>query len=753
MAGDRLRYEQALRRGHEALWQKQWAVAIAAYREALEAVPDQPEALTGLGLACMEAGRYEEAIAAFQQLRRLRPGDPTPVLRLAEAYQRAGRAAEAAAHYHQAGQLFAAQADLRRAVQAWVQAIRMEPGRVETLEALAQAYRQLQQPEAAIRADLARARAWVQQGDLSKALEAVNAALALDPDHPQALQARDWLRAQLARRTGTGPLPALPARGVEARAEQARAEAFWMLPSEEAEAPTDPVRRALAQALQTLADLVFSEAPGSFSEEAWFQVNAKLGRAVDAHARGQGREALALYEQVLAAGLEHPALMFAIGALLTELKRCEEAAPRLQQAMASSASYHLAGLLLMARCEARSGALERAAERYLEALEHLEREWLPQGPAEELRERYRFLRAWIPRHPEQRDALCQEAQQLLESPTWLDRAALIRQALDQWTAETPFRLTLADALMFPGGERLLIELGQAYIWAQQGLFYSALEEALRVVAEMPFAPLAHLALGRLLAWGHRGLAAVGKFRALGEYFLLLEDPSMALAAFETAIRIAPLDLPILQRLLRLAQELGDTPRALQAFIGLTDAYLQMANLEQAERICREGLNWASRRGLPGARLRPFLLRLVEIAVQRLDWAQAIEHLERLRALDPQDLEIRWGLAEAYLRARRMEAALQEVRSLLDRARATGRLAEAAAKLEELITLFPEELGLRQLAAQICLELGRTEEAIAHLERIGEQYLQQGRLSDARAVYQSLIQLNPERAGHYQALIG
>ncbi|MCS7250823.1 MAG: tetratricopeptide repeat protein [Anaerolineae bacterium] len=752
MGEDRLRYEQALRRGHEALWQKQWAVAIAAYREALHVFADHPEALTGLGIACMEAGQYEEALAAFQQLARLRPGDPMLTLRLAEVYQRAGRATEAAAHYHQAGCSFAAQADLQRAVQAWVHAIRLEPGRVETLEALAQAYQQLHQPEAAIRVNLARARAWVQQGNLQRALEAVDEALALDPQHPQALQARDWLRAQLARQTGTGPLPALPARGSEASVEQARAEAFWMLTAEDTEAPVDPIRRALSQALRVLADLVFSEDRGSLSEAEWFRINAALGRAVDAHSRGQPREALALYEQVQAAGLEHPALMFATGAILAELKRCDEAASRLQHAMTSS-DYYLASLLLLALCEERRGALERAVEHYLEALEYIEREWLRQDQPEWLRERYRFLRAWILRYPDLQRILQKEAQQILESPMWLDRVSMIRQALDQWTAGTSFRLTLVEALMSPEGERLLSELGQAYVWARQGLFYSAVEEAMRIIAERPFAPLAHLALSQLLAWSHHGQAAVGKFRALGEYFLFMGDPHLALAAFEQALQLAPFDLPTLRRLLRLAQELGDPSRTLQAFTGMADAYIQMANLEDAERICQEGLDWASRRGLPISMLRPLLLRLVEIAVQRLDWARAIEPLERLRTINPKDMEIRWGLAEAYMRAHRLESGLRETRDLIELARATGRLSEAASNLEELIALFPDELGLRQLAAQVHLELGQTESAITHLEQIGEHYLRQGRLNDARAVYQSLIQLNPDRATHYRALIG
>lgn len=745
----RQRYEHALKRGHEAIWQKQWSIAIAAYREALEISPDQPEALTGLGLACMEAGRYEEALEAFRRLAALRPGDPMPILRIAEVYQQAGRAPEAAAYYHQAGQRFAEQADLRRAVQAWAQAVRLDPQRVEALDALSQAYRQLNHPEAAVRIDLARARAYAQRGDWQRAMEAVNAALALDPDHPQALQARDWLRAQLARRTGTGPLPGRSGKGMET--EQAQAEALWMLPAEEAEAPLDPISQAIAQSLQALADLVFSEEPGAFPEEEGFRLNARIWRAVDAHSRGQAREALALYEQVHAAGLEHPALRFAMGAILADLKRCDEAASHFQLVVGSPA-YRMASLLLLARCAERQGSWERAVEYYLEALEELDRELIRPEEVTPLRERYRFLRTWILRHPEAGMVLLQGASSILASPTWKERGILLRQALDRWTAGTPFRLTLADALMTPEGERLLIELGQAYTWAQQGLFYSALEEVLRILATAPFALPVHLALGGLLMWGHRNAAAVGKFRALGEYFLFMEDPHLALAAFEQAARLAPLDLPTLRQLLRLSQELGDSSRAIQAFNGMADAYLQMADLENAERICQEGLNWAAQRGLPGPAIRPLLRRLVEVAVQRLDWARTVEYLERLRTIDPEDLDARWGLAEAYLRTQRVEHALQELRRLIERARTDRRLTEAAQNLEELIMLFPEETGLRQLAAQIYMEMGQVDSAIVHLEQIGQSYLQMGRLEEARKVYQSLIRLNPDRAAHYRMLM-
>lgn len=698
------RYAEALQRGHEALWGKRWSAAVAAYREALAALPDQPEALTGLGLACMEAGRYGEALEAFQRLADLQPEDPIPVLRMAEILQRMGRSAEAAAHYHRAGQLFAAREDWRRAAQAWGQAWRLDPGRMESLEALAQAYRRLDQREAAVRVDLARARAWVQRGDLQRALQAVSEALALDPDHPQALQARDWLRAQLARRTGTGPLSARPltegGRGLEA--ERARAEALWGLPLEEAareaEASLDPIARALAMALQELADLIFAEDRGGLSEETWFQASVLLGRAVDAHARGQFREALALYQQVSELGLQRPSLSFAMGVLLVERQRCEEAAAHLARA-AEAPAFHLAGLLLRARCERQQGRLGPAAGWILEALEAIDRTLVPEAAAA-LRERYRFLRAWIERHPDRQAALVEESLATLGSATWEDRLAWMRRALDQWAEGIPFRFALADVLMAPKGEWALLELGQAYLWARGGLFYSALEEGMRVVAAAPLAPVAHLALGQILAWGSRGAAAAAKFRALGDYFRYWGDDALALALFDRAAQLTPFDLLTLRQALQLAQAQGDAPRILHYFGALADAHLQMADLEGADQACREGLRWASRHGVPAPMLRPLWRRLADLALQRLDWTQAAAFLESLRRVDPDDAETRWSLVEVYLRLGRGAEASRELEGLIEEGRSTGRWAEWRARLEELRWLFPEEPALRQALARL-----------------------------------------------------
>jgi len=76
MTGRRNVYEQAMTRGHSAAWDQQWDKAIACYRAALSEFPDDPKALTSLGLATMQSDKLEEALAIYQRATQLTPGDP-----------------------------------------------------------------------------------------------------------------------------------------------------------------------------------------------------------------------------------------------------------------------------------------------------------------------------------------------------------------------------------------------------------------------------------------------------------------------------------------------------------------------------------------------------------------------------------------------------------------------------------------------------------------------------------------------------
>jgi hypothetical protein len=59
MPGNRDAYDQAMNAGHNAAWDKEWSLAIAAYGQAVQEFPNDAEAHIHLGLVLLEVGRLE----------------------------------------------------------------------------------------------------------------------------------------------------------------------------------------------------------------------------------------------------------------------------------------------------------------------------------------------------------------------------------------------------------------------------------------------------------------------------------------------------------------------------------------------------------------------------------------------------------------------------------------------------------------------------------------------------------------------
>ena len=77
MAGREDVFQKAMSVGHSAAWDQQWDKAAAAYRKALEEIPDHPKALTSLGLALFELQHYDESLQVYMQAAQVctqRPG-------------------------------------------------------------------------------------------------------------------------------------------------------------------------------------------------------------------------------------------------------------------------------------------------------------------------------------------------------------------------------------------------------------------------------------------------------------------------------------------------------------------------------------------------------------------------------------------------------------------------------------------------------------------------------------------------------
>ena len=83
--------EEEYNKGIRAKRGKEWSVATASFRKAVELKPDYAEAWNELGYALRNSGDYPESIKAYDEALRLKPRFPEALEYLGEAYVKMGR--------------------------------------------------------------------------------------------------------------------------------------------------------------------------------------------------------------------------------------------------------------------------------------------------------------------------------------------------------------------------------------------------------------------------------------------------------------------------------------------------------------------------------------------------------------------------------------------------------------------------------------------------------------------------------------
>ncbi len=73
-------------------------------------------------------------------------------------------------------------------------------------------------------------------------------------------------------------------------------------------------------------------------------------------------------------------------------------------------------------------------------------------------------------------------------------------------------------------------------------------------------------------------------------------------------------------------------------------------------------------------------------------------------------------------------------------------------LEELVTIYPSDTGLRSRLASIYKQLGRKREAIVQLDALGELQLEAGLHREAANTIRQIIGMNPEHIEDYRQLL-
>jgi tetratricopeptide (TPR) repeat protein len=761
MAKNRKVFEEAMREGAEAAWAKKWSEAITAYQSALTEFPNDPTALTSLGSAYYNAGQLEAALGPYQRASERTPDDPALFERIGQIQEKLGVSQEAAKAYLASAECYLSQPrSAHLALERWHDAVRAYPDSVPTHVKLLQYYQKQGQAREAVEECMTLARIYSVQGQNDYAVQVCQHALKLAPHDAQVLATLDRLRlgqplvaepeAEMPQATSDGSTT------VEEPLDTSLLDFGATMEAESIEERGSPIEITRQKALTDLAEIFFEDevvvASGVTPRLSKAEIDALIGQAIDFQTRGKADEAIQAYEKVAEAGTEKTAVHFNLGLLYQEKLRFDEAISQFERAV-SHPEYTLGSHFALGECYRARGRIDEALEHFIEVLKIVDLATVQREQADDLIQLYERLADSYAAKGESEQALefTNALVELLSEKGWEDKVTQARQRLDALAQEGP-TLSLAEMLVVPGSERVLESVALSQEYAKHDMFYSALEECYYALDYAPiYLPIYRQMAQVLVAMG-KIEDAVAKFVVIADAYQMRGNARPSMSTYEQALKLAPMDTTVRSKLIELFVSHGEIDKALEHYLILADSYYHLAQMDRARETYQEALKLAPR----GTREKQWEVRILhkigDIDMQRVDWKHAIESYERIREIAPGDERARLVLMDLYYRFNQPEVAIAELDGLLQVHRESGKTQRIFAILEDAVSERPDDIPLLTRLAQAHLDAGNIDQALVHLDKLGDLQAEAGRLEDARATIRVIIALNPPNVADYQQLL-
>ncbi|MGW8250644.1 MAG: tetratricopeptide repeat protein, partial [Anaerolineales bacterium] len=587
-----------MNQGHSAAWDQEWERAAEFYRQALEDNPENPQALTNLGLALFEQQEYEESLRCYLKVIKATPEDPVPIEKVAQLYQRLGnfdRAQQVALH---AAELYLKKREVNKAIENWNRVLRINPENMHAHARLAVVAEHMGDKQRAVHEYLVLSSLYQHNNDLDKAGRAVQRALQIAPESQEARQALTMLR-------DFKPLPK-PVRpqGSTGPLETARIQSGV----ETAEADTeelDPVTEARQKALTVLASMLFDIADdeqleqvsrrglqsimrgtGSLRPQKQIdrtRIMLHLSQVVDLQSQGDTLRAADELDRAIHAGLDHPAAYYDLGLLRFRDNRLESAVRYLQYAV-SHPDFGLAARLLLGQAMMEMGKVKDAAIEYLEALRLADSEMVPAKYSDDLRQLYEPM---IEAQSQETDRealenLSKSISELLLRSDWRVNLRRARMQLPIQSDGGP-PIPLAEVLLQTRSSQVVESLSKVYELESEGHLRSAMEEAFLALEYAPtYLPL-HAYMGELLLKQGQLSDAISKFVVVALTYGARGEPRRSVDMFRRVTQLAPMDLNSRSRLIDQLIALDKTEEALSEYLEFAEVYYNLADLEMARK--------------------------------------------------------------------------------------------------------------------------------------------------------------------------
>lgn len=759
-------FQKSMNEGHSAAWDQEWNRAAAAYRRALQEMPDHPKALNSLGLALYQQGNFEEALQIYKRAAQVSPEDPLPMEKLAQLLERVGHLKEAVEIAARAAELFLNQRDVDKAIENWVRVTMLDPDNVTAHSRLALAHERLGHKTQAVTEFIAIASLVQRTGNIQKAAELVNRALHLMPENEEAKQALTLLRGgqllpkPLRPKGGTGPIAMAAVKQLDR-------------PKEATDAGLDPIAEARQKALTRLAEILFEYSSEdshalqarhglqalmrgtgqlSMQQSEQTKVILHLGQAIDAQTKNNEEQAAEELEHALEAGFNHPALYFDLGLLRSQGDRLESSIRHLQHAVKHK-DFGFAARLLMGQVNQKMGRLAPAALDYLEALKLADSMVVPAEQSDEIRQMYEPL---IEAQATETDEaslkrLCDNINDMLMRKSWRNHLYRAREQMPK-SQDGDMPMPLAEVILQAQSSQILEAINYVHQLARAGQLRSAMEEAYYALTDAPtYLPL-HTLMGELLVRENHTEEAIAKFSTTAQAYSVRGEAAQAAKLLRRVVQLAPMDMGARKKLIDQLVSRGQVDEAIREYLELADTYYRLAELDMARKTYTTALRVVQQANADRNWNIHILQRMADIDMQRLDWKQAIRVYEQIRTLRPDDQGVRKNLIELSLRLGQPAQANAEIENYLTYLQTHSRSAEGIKFVEELLVERPNDVILRRALAQLYQQAGRTADAVNQLDSLAESLLGAGKKEEAMVVINQILLIGPPNAEQYRQLL-
>lgn len=737
MARNREIFDQSMNAGHSAAWDQDWNKAIVQYARAIQEIPDDPGAHNSLGLALLQAKRYDDALKIYNRAHQLAPDDPIPLEKSADVLERLGRLKEAAQQYVTVADVYLVQRDLDKAIGNWERATRLTPGLMQIHFRLAQSYERTGQRKNAIREYLTLAFNFKANNDTAKALQAVERALRLDPSNPQALNTKQALE--------TGSTVVVPKEFEQREAEQ-RTEGFDVAKDKRDTVgdsnPEGPLGEATQKALSDLAESVL--------DADLTAATTYIIQAIELHKIAEYDQALDLFHLGRSSGVDASAIAMVTGYIYVHKEDWENGINALTKAQENE-QYKAGAAHGLGQAQYGNGNAKDAARALVSALRFVDTS-LAMGQEEhsQLEAVYSSLLSKLDKM-EKTDLQRMNERFLkwLTGPDWKRRVAETRRQLTETLSREG-----ADALseiVTEGEDEITDMVITIDRYMRQGLLTLAMDEAFQAIQIAPSYLPIHLRVAQILMEEGRIQPAITKYNIIANSFLARNETGRAAEILNEVITVAPTDTSLRTSLIDLLEKESRWEDVLEQYINLADAYNQLADMEQARATYQEAMRLSQRLN-DNKRRAEIMHRMADIDLNRLDLRQAMRTYEQIRAFAPEDERARRALIDLSYRLNNPLEAVKELDGLLRIFAQQKRGDQIFGLLEELVTRMPNDMALRSRLAAVYRQVRRTADAIAQLDALGELQLEAGLYQDACTTIRQIIQLGPADTEQYKKLL-